>query len=135
MQIILMAKYWVRLKRKLNLEEAVAALKDYYPNRIAPLSRGHTLELTEAQAEIVRQLPNVIEVSLASDVEYVLYSSQTSFFNKDNRNNECPGDPVAPINRQPYDCLNWGLLECTTTPNNDWGINEGFDPNLIIIIG
>lgn len=124
-----MTKYWVRLKKEVNLKDAIIPLRNYYSNGIAPLSRGHTLELTEAQAEIIKQLPNVVEVSLAHDVENVLFSSQTSFFNKDNRDNECVGDPVSPINKQPWQCLNWGLLECTTAPNNDWGINEGYDQN------
>ena len=124
-----MAEYWVRLKTKLNLQEAVLPLRSYYSTGIAPLSRSHTLELTDAQVEIVKNLPNVAEVQPVTEYEYELYSTQTGRFNKDNRNNECAGNPTAPINRQPYECLNWALLDCTSEPSDDWGLNLGRDPN------
>ena len=123
-----MANYWVRLKKNVNLSEAVNSLKEYYPDNNAPLSRGHTLELTSEQAEQVRQLPDVLEVEIETDVsrglEYVLYSSQTSHFNKYRFGSA--GDPVSDIDKFPYETLNWGLLDVTTKPT-DWGLNIGED--------
>ena len=126
-----MAEYWVRLKTKLNLQEAVRSLRPYYQTGTPPLSRSHTLELTDTQVETIKNLPNVVDIQPVTEVEYELYSTQTSRFNKDNRNNECPGSPTAPIDRQPYQCLNWALLDSTARAKTplDWGLNIGRDPN------
>ena len=125
-----MAEYSVRLKRKINLEEAVLPLRAYYASGVAPLSRGHRLELTEEQAEIVRSLPNVVSVEESFEREYILFNYvQDGTYTKILGTWGIPHTAVRPLTATISECQNWALYECTRSPDEDWGTNTGLDPN------